>query len=176
MNNFLLNDALLWDYADGLLDPTAKQQVDAYLKQHPEWKARLEMVLAEKKALFGAHALEKPFPGFADHVMAAWTTGQVEAFAASAKAKGRDWIVYGVAAGFGLFILAPIVAMCASLFQGESIGLSIELPKMPVFDWAALLQLPMLQYAVYLSLTFLAWRLAERVLLRTLAPRRCAAP
>ena len=96
MNNFLLNDALLWDYADGLLDPTAKQQVDAYLKQHPEWKARLEMVLAEKKALFGAHALEKPFPGFSDHVMAAWTTGQVEAFAASAKAKGRDWIVYGV--------------------------------------------------------------------------------
>lgn len=175
MNSFLLDDALLWDYADGLLDPNAKQQVDAYLKQHPEWKARLEAVLAEKKALFGAHALEKPFPGFADHVMAAWTTGQVEAFAGSTKAKGRDWIVYALAIGFGFFILVPIVAMCASLLQGGLVDLPIDLPEMPTFDWAALFRLPMLQYAAYLSLTFLALRLAERVILRTFAPRRIAA-
>lgn len=175
MNNFLINDDLLWDYADNLLEPAVKQQVDAYLKQYPEWQMRLDAVLAEKKNLFGAHTLEKPFSGFADHVMAAWTSGQVEAFAASAKTKGRDWIVYAVAAGFALFILMPILAFCVTLFQGEPVNLPVELPNMPTYDWMALLKLPMLQYAAYLSLTFLALRLAERFLLQTFAPKRMAA-
>lgn len=176
MNNFLINDDLLWDYADDLLDPAAKQQVDAYILQYPEWKMRLDAVLAEKKALFGAHTLEKPFPGFADHVMAAWTSGQVEDFATAAKNKGRDWIVYAVAAVFGLFILMPILAFCVTLMQGGApVNLPVELPNMPTYDWMALLQLPMLQYAAYLLLTFLALRLAERFLLQTFAPKRMAA-
>ena len=74
-NKFLLTDEMLWDYADGFLSPAEKGQVEDYLRGNPEWKARLDMIQAEKRELFSM-TLEAPNPGFADRVMAAWAAEQ----------------------------------------------------------------------------------------------------
>ena len=114
-NNFLLNDERLWDYADGLLYTEEKSVVDAYLRQHPEWQARLDALLAEKRA-WADLPLEQTEAGFADRVMAAWASEQMQAKAQTAPKK-RDWIVYAVAGAFSLLILLPLLTI---VFAGLS--------------------------------------------------------
>lgn len=75
-NGFLVNEDMLWDYADGLLSAAERAQVDAYMAQHPEQQLRLQSVLADRKALMQL-PLDSPRAGFADKVMAAWVSEQV---------------------------------------------------------------------------------------------------
>lgn len=172
-----INENLLWDYADGLLDAAARREVEALVKQHPEWQAHLNAILQEKATLFSAPLLEKPASGFADRVMAAWAGGQVESFAAQAGKQGRDWIVTAVTAVFGLFIAVPLMAFLFEALKSGWQGISVDTPELlPTIDWEQWFQLPVLQYAAYLLLTFLALRLAERVLLQTFASKKAVAP
>lgn len=160
-NNFLLNDELLWDYADGFLPGAEKIRVEAYLAQHPEWLARLQRIQDEKREL-GSIPLEAPNPGFADRVMAAWVAEQVTS---KAKAKGNDWIIRLIAAVFGLFILTPVVVMVVGAVQlAPEETPAIQLPQIPETDWSAWAGNPALQYALLLILVFAALRFLDKYL------------
>ena len=156
-NNFLLTDDLMWDYADGFLETKEKARVDAYLRQHPEQRERLDAILAEKRA-FAALPLEKPKPGFADRVMAAWAA---ERAYARATAPRKDWMVYIISAVFGLFIVS---AMVVAGMQETPAQLLVELPKVPDYDWSELFSNPILQYGLYFGLTLLSLKLVEQYL------------
>ena len=176
MNNMPMNQDLLWDYADGLLDAATRREVEAFIKQHPEWQAQLHAIQQEKATLFGAPLLEKPAPGFADHVMAAWAGKQVESLAVQAQKQGRDWIVTAITAVFGLFIAVPLIAFLWEAVKSGWQGISVDTPELlPTVAWEQWAQLPVLQYAASLLLTFLALRLAERVLLQTFAAKKAVA-
>jgi anti-sigma factor RsiW len=169
-NNFLLTDDLLWDYADGFLDATEKAHVEAYLRQHPEWRARLEMVQTERRALL-ALPVEKPKAGFADGVMAAWVAERAGARTHSA-AIGRDWVMYAIAGVFGLFLLFPLVALVLS-------ASSVSIPdtyalELPAADWAGLLGSAFVRYALLLALGFASLRLLEKYLQVHFATRLAA--
>jgi hypothetical protein len=169
-NNFLLTDDLLWEYADGLLDAAGKAHVDAYLRERPEWRERLEMVLAERRALLDL-PMAKPKAGFADGVMAAWVAEQVGAGAQS-PAKGRDWAMYAIAGVFGLFLLSLLVALLLS-------ASSIPIPdgyaaELPMLDWAGLLSSAFVRYALLLTLGFVGLRFLEKYLQTHFAARLAA--
>jgi len=158
-NNFLLTEDILWDYADGFLSAEEKVRVDARLKQHPEWRGRLEAIMAEKRA-FSALPLEKPRPGFSGRVMAAWASEQAHIRTVS-PAKGKDWMLYIISAIFGLFILS---AMLMIGFQGAPAELPVELPQAPAVDWSRILANPVLHYSLYLALTLLALKVFDQYL------------
>lgn len=160
-NNFLLTDDLLWDYADGFLDPETKVLVENYLHQHPDWQLRLDAIHTEKKAFTGL-SLERPNPGFADRVMAAWAIEQVQAKAAQ---PGKDWIIRLIVAVFSLFVLIPLVAMIFAAVQvtPEAV-IPFEIPTIPTVNWTGLFSIAPIQYLIYLGLTFLSLRLLEKYL------------
>lgn len=161
-NHFLLTDDLLWDYADGFLSPAEKQQVEAYLQQHPEWQPKMQAVLAEKKS-FSQLPLSKPHPGFADRVMAAWAMEHVGKKATSA---GQDWIIRAIVIVFGLFVLTPLIAMVVIGLQTAlpAVSLPVELPSAPDINWSKILGHPALYYSVMLGMTYLVLRLLEKYL------------
>lgn len=160
-NNFLLTDDLLWDYADGFLDPETTAQVESYLRQHPEWQSRLDTIQTEKKAFMTLN-LEQPKPGFADSVMAAWAIEQVQS---KASESGKDWIIRLIVAVFSLFVLIPLVVMVLAAVQVTPSALvPFEIPAMPNVDWAGLFNNSAIHYTLYLGLTFLLLRLLEKVL------------
>lgn len=156
-NNFLLTDDMLWDYADGFLETKEKARVDAYLRQHPEQRERLDAILAEKRT-FATLPLEKPKAGFADRVMAAWAAEQAHARATK---PGKDWIIYIISAVLGLFIVS---AMVVTGMQQTPAQLPIEMPEVPTFDWGALFGNRVLQYGLYFSLALLALKFVEKYL------------
>ena len=160
-NKFLLTEEMLWDYADGFLTASEKQQVETYLERHPESKVQLDSILAEKQELFSL-SLESPNPGFADRVMAAWAAEQVHA---KAKANGNDWIIRLIPLVFGLFVLTPLVVMVLGALQltpGELPTLTI--PEMPSIDWDAWANNPFLQYGLLLTIVFTGLRFLDKVL------------
>jgi anti-sigma factor RsiW len=162
-NNFLLNDELLWDYADGLLDSTQQQQVNAYLEQHPGWKARLDAILSEKK-LFSTLPLEQPKSGFADRVMTAWA---LEQGMQSAAKPGQDWVLRLIPALFALLILSPLVSLLGG--SAPSINLPVEaLPfKLPNFHLEmleAMASSSVLFYTVLFVMVILTLRVFEQFL------------
>lgn len=161
-NHFLLTDDLLWDYADGLLSLAEKQQVDAYLQQHPAWQHKMEAVLTEKKS-FSQLSLSKPHPGFSDRVMAAWALEHVGKKSASA---GQDWIIRAIVIVFGLFVLTPLIAMVVIGLQTALpvVSLPVELPSAPKINWNKMLGHPALYYSVLLGMTYLVLRLLEKFL------------
>ena len=129
-NNFLLTEDMLWDYADGFLPQEEKMQVDAYLRRHPEHQSMLDTILAEKKA-FAALPMDRPKPGFADRVMAAWVAEQ-SANPSLSSEKGKDWIIWLIAAVFGLFLITPVVVMVAGAMQLSPEQLpAIAIPELP---------------------------------------------
>lgn len=160
-NNFLLTDDLLWDYADGFLTAEEKTRVDAYLRQHPEWRERLDAVLAEKRA-FHAMPLEKPRPGFSDKVMAAWAAETHAAYSASG-GKGKDWIVYLISAVMGLFICAAFVV---AGMQAAPAQLPVELPKVAAYqyEWENIFGNKALQYGLFFVLALITLKFVEKYL------------
>lgn len=160
-NHLLLTDDLLWDYADGFLDAVEKQRVDAYLNQHPEWRARLDLILEEKSAL-ASIPLAKPQVGFSDRVMAAWAAEHVQTIA---KDKGKDWIISAIALVFGLLVCVPFVVMVISVLLSAPVSApAVTVPKEIFSDWDKVLGSPALQYALYLVLAVSLLRFLERFL------------
>lgn len=162
-NNFLLTDEMLWDYADGFLSAAEKEQVDDYLRGNPEAQARLNMILSEKRELFSL-PLETPNPGFADRVMAAWTAEQVHA-RATAQGKGKDWIIWLIAAVFGVFLIMPVVVMVVAALQlsPEQIP-TFTMPEMPAIDWGLLANNSFLQYGLLLTAVFMVLHFFDKYL------------
>lgn len=161
-DTLLLNDDMLWDYADGFLDAAEKQRVENYLRQHPEWQARLDTILAQKRELFSL-PLESPDTGFADRVMAAWAAEQVHVRAQ--QAKGKDWMIWLIAAVFGLFLITPVVVMVLAAFQLPAEQLpSVALPEMPAIDWALWADNPFLQYGLLFTAVLLVLRFLDKFL------------
>jgi len=163
-NNFMLTDDLLWDYADGLLEGDEQIRVASYLGQHPEYQARLDAILSEKRA-FSALRMEKPNAGFAQQVMAAWATEQVPAKALDlAKPKGRDWILWGIAAAFGLMMLAPLWMAPAAAPAFQIPDAYIPQIQVPTFDWAGFFSSAWLRNLVLLTTAFMALKLLDKYL------------
>ncbi|MEQ1747224.1 MAG: hypothetical protein ABMA02_17470 [Saprospiraceae bacterium] len=170
-STFFLTDDILWDYADGFLDASQRQQVENYLSLHPEWKAHLQAILDEKREM-SALPLESPKPGFADRVMAAWATEHVTK---TVQAKGNDWIVRVIASVFVLFILAPAIAMVIAALQMPALDVpAINLPQvsLPVVDWSAMLGSSFLQIGCLLAFVFFALRLFEKIVLQRLTVQK----
>ena len=127
----LINEDILWDYADGLLSPAERLEVDALLHSNPDLQAQLQEVLTFRAQLH-ATPLEKPRAGFADGVMAAWAGEQMQAYQAPAN---RDWIVFSVAAAFGLFIVSALISVIARIPWPKSVQLPFEAPKWQLPEW-----------------------------------------
>lgn len=152
---FILSDDLLWDYVDGLLTDAERKRLEAYLTEHPEWMARLQAVETDR-SLLQSVPLEAPPQGFASGVMGAWNS------LLTPTVESPDWIIRGIGAVFGLFILLPLVIL---IFNGLHIKNSVfSVPGMPSVDWLALFSHPVLQYGLYFGFTLLALRLLSAVL------------
>ncbi|MDO8971248.1 MAG: hypothetical protein Q7U74_11205 [Saprospiraceae bacterium] len=166
-NHFMLTDELLWDYADGFLNGEEKLRVEAYLQQNPAQNARLEAILNDKRNFLSLD-LERPQNGFAQQVMAAWATEQAAAkIPATAKAAGRDWILWSITAAFGLMILVPFWFSRSA----ASTGLDLEIPaeyvqqiQVPTVDWTGIFSSAMLQNALLLGLAFMSLKLLDKYL------------
>lgn len=160
-NNFFMTEDMLWDYADDFLSAADKMKVDGYLQQHPEWRERLDVILAEKRA-FTALSLETPDAGFADRVMTAWASEQAHG-RATAPEKGQDRMIYLISAVFGLFICSALVFM---VLQGIPARLPVEVPavSLPEVNWGGIFGTPVLQYGLYFVLTLLALKVVEKYL------------
>lgn len=163
----MLTDELLWDYADGLLDGAEKIRVEAYLRQHPEQQRRFDAIMAEKRAFAGL-PLEKPAAGFANQVLAAWAAEQATLkVAAPAKAKGHDWVLWAIAAAFGLLLIVPFLFSPATTAPEWSMNVPEEyVPQFqaPSFDWAGFLSSPLLRNALLLLLGFMSLKLLDKYL------------
>ena len=161
---FLLHDDLLWDYADGLLTPEQRMQVDALLPQHPEAQARLDAILAELRAL-KAVPTSKPDAGFADRVMVAWV-GE-HAFG-RAPVRGNDWILRVVPLVFAAVVLFVLVAMLTSLFRYGSpeMPLGVDIPEVPQYDPGSILGHSLFRYGSLLLMAVLLLRILDKFLQR----------
>jgi anti-sigma factor RsiW len=166
-NNFLLTDDMLWDYADGFLEGDEKLRVDAYLRQHPEQQARLEAIVSEKRAFSGL-TLEKPNAGFAQQVMAAWAADQAPAKELlPLKAKGRDWILWAIAAAFALMIAVPFLMTPAVAPAEIAFNIPEEyMPQFqaPTFDWAGFFSSAWLRNTVLLTMAFMGLKILDKYL------------
>ncbi len=163
----MLTDDMLWDYADGFLEGDERLRVDAYLRQHPEQQARLEAILSEKRAFSGLN-LEKPNAGFVQQVMAAWAAEQAPAKAVqSAKAKGQDWILWGIAAVFVLMIAVPFLMAPAAATTGPAFQIPEEyIPQFqaPTFDWAGFFSSAWLRNTILLTMAFMGLKILDKYL------------
>lgn len=166
-NHFKITDDVLWDYADGLLQAEEKRQIEAYLVQHPEQKAKLEAILDARKAMT-ALPLESPNTGFAQQVMSAWATKHAPAQKlAPAKAKGQDWILWLIAVTFGLMILIPFWFSSATTTPGYSLEIPESyLPQLqtPSFDWAGFFNSALLRNFSLLAIAFMSLKLLDKYL------------
>ena len=161
----MLTDELLWDYADGFLEGEEKLRVDAYLRQHPAQQTRLEAILAEKRA-FSALPLETPKAGFAQQVMAVWAAERALApTVLPAKAKGRDWVLWGIAAAFGLMLAVPILLLPSAAPYMPQWEIPAEyVPQLPMLDWAGLFSSALLRIAALLALAYGGLRILDKYL------------
>lgn len=159
--NTMITDDLLWDYADGFLDREETLRVDAYLRQHPEHQARLDAILAEKRA-FAALSNEKPDAGFAQQVMATWAAEQKPL-----RAKGRDWVLWGIGAALALMLLLPLWMAQNTAPMGTPLPIPDEiLPQVsaPSVDWAGLLNSALLRNALLFSMALMSLKLLDKYL------------
>lgn len=163
----MLTDDILWDYADGFLKGEEKLRVDAYLQQHPEQQARLETIRAEKRAFLDL-TLEKPKAGFAQQVMAAWAAEQAPAkIQVPAKAVGRDWVLWSIAATFGLMLAVPFLLAPSAAPSGLTFQIPAQyLPQVqvPTFDWAGFFNSALLRNFLLLSMAFMGLKLLDKYL------------
>lgn len=166
-NTFFLTDDLLWDYADGFLTAVKKHQVDAYLSLHPEWQARLQLILEEKREL-AALPMESPSPGFSDRVLAAWAAERVKS---TAEAKGNDWVIRLIAVVFVLFVLTPVVVMVVAALQipaAEAPAFELPQVSLPLEQWDSWLTSPVLLMGGMLAFVFFGLRFLDKFLFQRL--------
>lgn len=117
----------LWDYADDLMSPEERAQLEALLVADPLLQEQLREVLAFK-AQMHALPLEKPRTGFADAVLAAWATERMSAYQPP---PNRDWMVFGVALTFTVFVLGAVVAALTRLpWPQGKVDLPFEMPSL----------------------------------------------
>jgi anti-sigma factor RsiW len=163
-NNFLLTEEMIWDYVDGVLTAEDKNQVDAYLRQHPEWEAKMQAIRAEKCSLF-AHHMEKPDRGFSDRVLAAWASEQVEAHALAAAPAKRDWVIRVIAIAFSVFVITPVVVLMVMALQSAPVELpTIKMPEIETERWTSLLGSSVLQLGLLSLLAIAFLKLADQFL------------
>jgi len=158
-----MNEDILWDYADGLLSPAERLEVDAMLRSDPALQTQLQEVLAFR-AQMHATPLEKPRAGFADGVMAAWAGEQMAAYQPP---PNRDWMVFSVAAAFGLFIVGALASAIASLPWPKSVKLPFKKPQWELPDWdfsALSLDARLLQLLLPVLLTVLTFTVLDKYL------------
>ena len=158
--NLLLTDELLWDYADDLLEASERQRVREALGQQPEAARQLAAILAEKKD-FAALPLELPGNGFADRVMTAWASEQMQAQPAAKK--GRDWMILLITGGFGLLLIFPLLALIITAIRSGAATLPADF-KLPSINLTGVLANSTLHYAIGLAFVFFALRLLDRYL------------
>lgn len=165
--NFIVTDELLWDYADGLLAVSEKQQIDAYLLQHPAQKAQLDAILAEKRA-FTTVPLEKPNSDFAKQVMAAWVAEQSPLKASvPAKAKGQDWVLWGIAAGMVAMLFVPLWLAPNAVPTDLSLQIPEEyMPQLqvPAFDWQGLFGGAWLRTLLLITMALMSLKILDKYL------------
>ena len=174
-NQFIMNEDVLWDYADELLDKADRDRVDIYLRQHPEWQTRLSEV-REMRAMLGNLPLESPDSGFSAQVMQAWNTLQTEA-APTQRNNRVKWVFLGVAGVLLVLVLIPIVALfrMAGSIETPNLKLPEIQPERFIPDAAPLISnMAAFQVGFYLVLALATLRLLETYLtrnkrLRTLA-------
>lgn len=116
-NGILVNDYMLWDYADNLLSAEEKAQVEAYLAHHPELRQRLDHIQADRKALMSM-PMDSPRPGFADKVMAAWVSEQVHV--RSTKSADKRLLIFPLLMG-GLLAASMTGIIIATVASGVTV-------------------------------------------------------
>lgn len=158
----MLNEDLLWDYADGFLPQEEKSRVDAYLKAHPEWQAKLDAIMAEKRA-FSEQPLAHPDAGFAAGVLRAWAAEQAPV---KQKDKGQDWILWSIALLFCAMIALPFLFNSGTPSADQPL---FQLPEqyqpkfsLPEFDWNGLFNSGLLRNAFLLLLGYLSVKILEK--------------
>ena len=163
-NHFILTDDHLWDYTDGFLSDEENRQVEAYLQQHPEHRARLLAIEAEKRAI-SSIPLSKPQAGFADRVMAAWVAEQAHTRAV-APAKPRDWIMFSITGVFGVFLLmALVLAIAAAPVTAPAFTIPEQyVPEIPLIDWVGMMGSNVFRYSIMLMLTLLGLQVLDKYL------------
>jgi anti-sigma factor RsiW len=117
------HENLLWDYADDLLSPSERQQVEALLANDPTLKQGLERILLEKNT-FSSLPLEQTPMSFSNNVMAAWQQEQ----SVAVYVPQPNWIIRSITAIFALLLVASLVAICWAIPSLPS----ISLPKIPI--------------------------------------------
>jgi anti-sigma factor RsiW len=141
------NDDFLWDYADGLLTPAQRAQVEDFLKENPAENARLMHIMQEKNALSHTPLL-RPDAGFADGVMARIMAEQPQSTALS---KPTDRILWGIGGVLLLFLVVSVLMV----FSTPTAAPSPELPTLPSIELSPLLGSSALRYSLMLIAAFL---------------------
>lgn len=148
-NGILVNDDMLWDYADNLLSAAEKAQVEAYLEQHPELRLRLDHIQADRKALMRM-PMDSPRPGFADKVMAAWVSEQVHVH--STKSSDKRLLLFPVLMG-GLLAASMIGVIFAMVTSGVTVSqpavLQQNLPAVSTETYMEVLLNPVTQTVLF---------------------------
>lgn len=163
-----MNNELLWDFADGLLDPTEHAAVEAQLQSDPALRAQLADVERERALLLAAVPLESPRPGFTDGVMAAWVAEQMGEKGRIQHDSGtwRIWTVTLLLGGGVLLSLLTVLTLAFRSVKTTPINLPTpqwQLPTPPSADWwSSLTDSGSLQVAVCLALTVLLLRVADK--------------
>lgn len=163
-NGILVNDDMLWDYADNLLSAAEKAQVEAYLTQHPELRQRLDHIQADRKALM-AMPMDSPRPGFADKVMAAWVSEQVHI--RSTKSTDKRLLLFPVLMG-GLLAASVIGVIFAAVSSDVTVSqptvLQQNLPAVSTETYMNLLLNPVTQMVLFAGLLLSFFGLLDRYL------------
>lgn len=162
-----ITEAILWEYADGLLAPEDQLRVEAHLLQHPELQPQLDAILAEKRA-FSSLTLENPDAGFSKQLMHAWAAEQTASRVnATQKKTNPDWMPWAIAAGFALVIVVPFVCLPAS----SATNLNLQIPEQylpqfqtPAFDWSGFLNSTAMHTVLLLTLAFTSLKLLDKYL------------
>lgn len=154
---------MLWDYADGFLSAADKVRVEEYLRLHPEFQPRIDAIMAEKK-VFAALPTDRPISGFADRVMAAWVAEQAGSRSHAAE-KGKDWIIYTIAAAMGFFLLLPILLIFISAPASATDVIPAEyMPQTPAIPWTQIFTSPAMRFGMPLVLLFFCFRFLDQYL------------
>ena len=161
--NMNITEEIIWDYADGFLAPREYRELEDQLKLQPEWQARLELILAEKRA-FKASTLENPGEGFASQVMTAWATEQVALSKKPVVAK-PDWVLRGIAGVISAVMIWVFVLMLGAAPETGLFNIAESyMPELPSIDWGSITDSIFIRYSMILLLAWLTLQILDKYL------------